>query len=131
MREAKSKVAIGVVSFEDFEKHFVREENFRGWTNWTPFIGFDGQSDMLYRTNRRKVQVKFITDKVRAEASCHADDDFNLFFGVQVAYLRCMNKVLIKQKNEYQEKLKTINNEIANNKSIMREMINSLIDKTR
>ena len=33
LRSTKTKVAIGVVNFEDFDKHFVHEENFKGWTN--------------------------------------------------------------------------------------------------
>lgn len=126
LREAKSKVALGVISFEDFDKHFVAESNFKGWTPWIQLTGFDGQTDALYRTNRRKVQVKFITNKVRSESCCHKEDDFNLFFGVQMAYLRCLNKALLKQKTEYEEKLKAINCEIVDNKKIVEKMINSL-----
>lgn len=126
LREARTKVAVGVVSFEDFEKHFVQEENFKGWTQWTQLTGFDGQTDALYRTNRKKVQVKFITDKVRAESCCCRDDDFNLFFGVQLAYLRCRNKALAKQESGYEEKLKEINCEIIDNKKIIEKMIDSL-----
>ena len=94
LRHAKTKVIIGVVSFEDYQKHFIKEENFKGWTNWTPLVGFDGQTDAYYRSNRKKTQVKFITDKVRAEACCCKDDEFNLSLGVQIAYLRCLNKAM-------------------------------------
>lgn len=126
LRSAKTKVAIGAVSFEDFEKHFVHEGNFKGWTNWTPLVGFDGQTDAFYRTNRKKTQVKFLTDKVRAEACCSKVDDFNLSFGVQIAYLRCLNKAMSKQKVEFEEKIKSINGEIADNESIIKKMVNSL-----
>lgn len=133
LRDAKSRVALGVVSFEDFEKHFVKEADFKGWTPWTPIIGFDGQSDVLYRTNRRKTQVKFLKDDIRAESCCNKTDDFNLFFGVQVAYRRCMDEALERKKKVYEDKLEfyknklsSINEEIANNKSIMKQMINSL-----
>ena len=126
LRDAKTRVALGVVSFEDFEKHFVHAENFRGWSQWTPIVGFDGQNDILYRTNRRRVQCKFITDKVRAESCCHKEDEFNLSFGVQIAYLRCRNKVLLKKKDEQKVKLNAINKEIADNKSIIRKMLDSL-----
>ena len=126
LRDGKSRVAIGVVSFEDFENHFVHEENFKGWTNWTPLTGFDGQTDAFYRTNRRKVQVKFLTDKVRAEAYCSKGDEFNLAFGVQLAYLRCLNKALEKRKVECEDKLKAIDSEIADNKNIVKKMVNSL-----
>lgn len=126
LRDAKSRVALGVVSFEDFDEHFVPEENFKGWTQWMPITGYDGQTDCYYRTNRRKVQCKFITDKVRAEACCCKDDDFNLFFGVQLAYLRCLNKALDKQKAKYEKELKRIGYEIIDNKKIVEKMINSL-----
>lgn len=126
LREANSKVAVGVVSFEDFEKHFVHTENFTGWTNWTPFAGFDGQNDCMYRTNKRKVQVKFVTDKVRAECSCHKDDDFNLSFGIQMAYLRALNKMYSKKAAEYEEELKKINIEMIDNERIIKKMISSL-----
>ena len=52
-------IELGIVNFEDFEKYFVKEDNFKGWTNWTALKGFDGQSHAFYRTNRRKTQVRF------------------------------------------------------------------------
>lgn len=126
LREAKSKVAVGVISFEDFDKYFIPEENFTGWTRWTPLVGFDGQNDVVYRTNKRRVQVKFVTNKVRAEACCHKGDDFNLYFGIQMAYLRCLNKALKKQKLEYEDKLKSISCEIVDNNKIIEKMLSSL-----
>lgn len=132
LREAKTKIVVGVISFEDFEKHFVHEESFNGWTPWTQLVGCCGQTDAFYRTNRKKTQVKFLTDKVKGESCKHIEDDFNLFFGIQVAYLRCCNKSLEKQKVKYEnnvnceEKIKQINHEIAENKTILKKMINSL-----
>lgn len=126
LRSANTRTAVGVVSFEDFENHFVREEGFNGWTNWTPLVGFDGQSDCFYRTNRKKTQVKFLTDNVRAEACCCNDDDFNLAFGIQLAYLRCLNKARTKQRFELEEKLNMVEHEIAENKTIIKKMVNSL-----
>lgn len=126
LRDAKTRVAIGVVSFEDFEEHFVREENLKGWTNWTPLVGFDGQSDAMYRTNRKKTQVKFLTDKVRAECCCTKGDNFNLGFGIQLAYLRCLNKAREIQKAELEKKLKMVNHELAENEAIIKKMVNSL-----
>lgn len=126
LRSSKTKVAIGVVSFEDFERHFVAVENYKGWTPWTSIVGFDGQSDVEYRTNRKKVQVRFLTDKVRAESCRNKDDDFSLNFGIRLAYLRALNKAREKQKVELEEKLNMVNSEIAENESIMKKMVNSL-----
>lgn len=126
LRDAKTRIAIGVVSLEDFEKCFVKEKEFSGWTAWTPLTGYDGQTDALYRTNLRKVQVKFLTDKVRAESCCCKNDDFNLFFGVQMAYLRCINKALLKKRQDVENKLMAINNNIVDNNRIIKDMISSL-----
>ena len=126
LRDGKTRVALGVVSFEDFERCFVHEQNYKGWTKWVPIMGFDGQTDAMYKTNRKKVIVKFLTDKVRAEACCCKDDEFNLTFGIQMAYLRCLNKALIKSRTQHEDKLKTINRDITDNNRIMEKMINSL-----
>ena len=126
LRDAKTRVAIGVISFADFENCFVHESNFKGWTKWTPFVGFNGQNDCLYRTNRRKIQIKFVTDKVRTETCCHKDNEFNLAFGLQLAYLRCLNKAHLKKATEYEEKLKKIDIEMTDNERIIKKMINSL-----
>ncbi len=126
LRDAKTKIAVGVVSFEDFERHFVHEENFRGWTKWQSFVGFDGQTDCMYRTNKKKTQVKFLTNKVRAECCCCKDDDFNLNFGIQLAYLRCLNKAREKQRIELSEKLDMVEHDIAENLTIIKKMVNSL-----
>lgn len=126
LRDAKTRVALGIVSFEDFENCFVSEPNFKGWTPWISFAGYDGQNDCMYRTNKKKVQIKFVTSKVRAEACCCKGDDFNLSFGIQLGYLRCLNKLLAKQKGEHEEQLNKINREIADNENIMKKMVNSL-----
>ena len=126
LRSAKTKVAIGVVSFEDFERCFVHKENFKGWTSWAPLTGFDGQNDCFYRTNRKKVQVKFLTSKVRGEACRSKDDDFNLGFGIHLAYLRALNKARTKQRVELEEKLNMVEHEIAENLTIIKKMVNSL-----
>lgn len=126
LRDSKTRVALGVVSFEDFEECFVAEENYKGWTPWTPLVGFDGQSDCFYRTNRKKVQVKFLTTKDRAECCCCKDDEFNLGFGIHLAYLRCLNKARENQKLELEAKLSMVEHEIAENKTIIKKMVNSL-----
>lgn len=126
LRDGRTKVAVGVVNFEDFDRCFVHEENFKGWTNWTPLTGFDGQTDAVYRTNGKKVQCRFLTDKVRAEAACNVMDDFNLFFGIQLAYLRCLNKALANKKIRLETELNQINIDIVDNERIMKKMINSL-----
>lgn len=128
LRDNKTKTALGVVSFEDFEKCFVHEENFEGWTPWMQFVGYNGQMDCLYRTNRKKVQVKFLTEKVRAESCCHEKDDFSLSFGLQLAYLRCLTKAMCETVHAYQEKMCKIEEEILDNIAMEKKMVNSLMN---
>ena len=116
-----------MVSFVDFEKCFVHEPNFKGWTQWTPFAGYDGQSDCFYRTNRKKTQVKFVTDNVRGESCVNKNDnDFNLYFGIQLAYLRCLNKAMAKKSHELQKEICRLDREIFDNTETEKKMINSL-----
>lgn len=126
LRDTKTKVAIGVISYKDFERCFVNEENFHGWTKWQKFYGIDGQNDCMYRTNAKKVQVHFLTDNVRGEACCCKGDEFNLSFGIRLAYFRARNKAFEKKKVEYKHELEKINIELTDNKEAIQKMINSL-----
>ena len=96
------------------------------WTNWEPLVGFDGQTDAFYRTNRKETQVKFLTSNVRAECCCCHDDEFSLGFGVQLAYLRCLTKAKTKQRIELESKLNMVEHEIAQNLTTIKKMVNSL-----
>lgn len=98
-----------------------------GWTQWTPIVGFNGQTDCFYKTNQKKVIVKFLTGNIKAEACCNKVDEFNLAFGVQIAYLRCLNKALIKQKVDCENYIKMLNHNIAGNNSAIEKMIDSLV----
>lgn len=126
LRDDETKVALGVVNFADFEKYFVHKKDFNGWTAWTPLIGFNGQNDAFYRTNGRRVQVEFLTNKVRAESCCHREDTFNLSFGIKMAYLRAYNKVMKEHWIKHKEKMDEIHYEISENEAILKSMINSL-----
>lgn len=128
LRDSKTRIALGIISFEELEQYFVHEPNHRGWTQWTPLTGFDGQTDAYYRTNRRKTQVRFLTSNIRGESCLNAKcgDEFNLYFGIQLAYLRALNKAHAKKITKYEEELNKANLEIVENNRIMQKMINSL-----
>lgn len=96
------------------------------WTNWMLLTDLDGQTDAFYRNNGKKTQVKFLTSNVRAECCCCKDDDFNLSFGIQLAYLRCLNKARTKQRIELEEKLNMVEHEIAKNLTTIKKMVNSI-----
>ena len=127
IRDVKTKETVGVVDFEEFNNHFEKPENVRGWTSWVKFTGADGYA-AFYRTNFRKVEVRFCG--VKAVASCNlAEDKFDLYFGVRLAHGRCVHKLLTKEKNRVENELKMINSNLKDNIVLMRKMITSLEEK--
>lgn len=126
MRDAITKTAIGVVSFDDFEKHFVKEDERKGWTDWQKFVGGYGENNVVYRSNGKKVQVRGLTDKVTAEACCCKDDAFNLTRGIYIAYTRYLIKSLTKEREKFEERVKEINSMIAENETTLKKMLNNM-----
>lgn len=124
IRDERTKATIGVIDFEEFNEHFKKATNVRGWTPWVKFAGKDGEA-AFYKTNYRKVEVK--CSGVKAVASCNlGEDEFNLHFGVALAYGRCVHKALMKEKNRLEKELKAINGELKDNLVLMRRMVASL-----
>lgn len=133
LRNAETKIAVGVINIKDFEEYFKKEEEVKSWTPWTVFNTNDGRV-AFYRTNRRKVEVKY--DGVKSTAYCSKADEFNLYFGITLAYRRCLVKQSIKLKKKTEENkrmletvLEQIESEIKDNKTFIKRMINSLEEK--
>lgn len=104
------------------------EKKRSGWTDWAE-VG-DG-TDAMYKTNFKKVKVKFTTNKIVAESCCCKHDKFDLSFGIHMAYLRCLVKVWEKKKLECKSadeanKIDVLIDEITMG---IKEMIDSLDDK--
>lgn len=95
------------------------------WTKWMPLTDLNGQTDAFYRSNGKKTQVRFLTSGVRAECCCCKDDEFDLSFGIQLAYLRCLTKARTKQRIELEGKLNMVEHEIAQNLTTIKKMVNS------
>ena len=103
------------------------KRNHKGWTSWSPVVGINGQNDCFYKTNGKKVVVRFLKGNIKAEACCNKIDEFNLSTGLQIAYFRCLNKALNKQKAKYEEKIKEINHSISGNNGSIQKLIDSLV----
>ena len=132
LREVTSKVAVGAVDIDAFETHFKKPEEVSGWTQWEKLVDRTGNVVAHYRTNGKKVQVR-TPDGYRAETTCHNADDFNLFFGIQLAYNRCIEKCLNDEENSLMEAMADIERELNTIRSMRSEtkhtikmMINSL-----
>lgn len=109
MRDGKTKVAACAVDIENFDEYFKKAEDINGWTPWTKFSGAQGEVIGFYRTNMKKVQVKSISGVgIKAEACCYKDDKFDLYFGLNLAFLRCKLKALNRMKKSYTDCLEEI-----------------------
>lgn len=130
LRDVNSKIAIGAVNIDDFDKYFKswEESDSVEWTKWQRMIDQQGNSVAYYRAKGNKVQVRTV-DGFRSEANCHDVDEFNLVFGVQLAYERCVAKHLKKSEAEHEEALKRIHSDMAENQNRMKKMVNSLNKK--
>ena len=132
LRDVTSKVAVGAVEIDSFEAHFAKPEEVTGWLQWENLVDRTGNVIAHYRTNGKKVQVR-TPDGYRAETTCNKGDDFNLFFGIQLAYNRCMMKALNDEEIELMETIEDAENELEIVRSAQREikhtmkmMVNSL-----
>lgn len=98
LREVKTKIAVGAIPLVDFYEYFEKKEDVRfKFTKWTA-LGDTTTDDTIamYRTNHKKVQVmlpiEYNGSFIRAEASCNKGDDFDLWFGIRLAYARAKVK---------------------------------------
>lgn len=126
LRDAKNKVAVGAINIKDLEEYFKKEEEVSGWTPWTPVLAKDGSIELFYRTNHKKVQVRLVENGIKGESSCNTIDDFNLYFGIKLAYTRLRTKLLKDNKKLCEDNLKAINSEIKENEKYMKQMVDSL-----
>lgn len=142
IRDNKTKVAVGAIEADQLFKYFEKQEDIKNkWTEWNRMLDPFGATIGFYRTNFKKVQVKIPNKELvyyKAEACCNLnEDDFNIGFGVNLAYLRCLNKALENKMNSIQDEIipltKNINqiqDEIINNEKTIKKMI-SLLDKKK
>ena len=92
LRDVATKIAVGAIYIDDFDKYFAKSLKAKKWTAWTKLIVNDN-SVVFYRTNGVKVQVKSVSNIV-GTACCNSGDIFNLYVGIRIAYLRMQNKIL-------------------------------------
>lgn len=137
LRDYRTKVAACAISVNDIDKYFKKLDDVFGWTKWTRIA--DPMGDMIaeYRTNQKKVEVRIPNDMlddnigsngrvIRSTATCSQGDEFNLSFGIQLAYMRCERKYL-KMRNKYHiNKSNDCKARLAENKNITSKMIASL-----
>lgn len=141
IRDAVSKIAVCSVGIDEFDQYFKKADEVNGWTNWTQMV--DPLDNMIaeYRTNQKKVEVRIMNNMlgypnnkvIRSTATCSKGDEFNLSFGIQLAYLRCERKYLQNEIDEYDELIsdavkqkKECKSRLVENKSIIKKMLSTL-----
>lgn len=125
IRDATSKIAVGAIAIDAFENYFKKPEEVRSWTKWRGMVDKNNNLMAFYRTNGKKVQVR-TPDGIRTEASCNKCDEFNLSFGLNLAYARCIDKCLKSVAEEYESTLKRIYSDMTENKNMMKKLIRTL-----
>ena len=131
LRDADNKVAVGAIDIDSFSQYFQKQEDVKKWTKWCGLRDIK-EDDCIayYRTNGKKVQVRNI-DGTQAEASCNKNDEFNLSFGINIAWARCKIKMMKDLKEDYEKSLKQINSNIIDTQHLIKRMINSLEDNNK
>lgn len=117
LKDPVTRRAVCGISIEELFNYFVKADEHQGWTSWSILTDYLGNAIGHFRTNRKKVQVR-MWDGVKAEACCHRVDNFDLAFGLRLAYLRADAKRVMKamdeldkQMNEYCAQLSSIGQE--------------------
>ena len=111
-RFGRNGIHLGCMSYNEFEKYFeLVQETKREWSAWKierlfykNLNGYYVSTTIYYRHNGKKVQVKHVYGKeaiIRAEASCHSEDEFNLNKGLKLAEYRLMVKLLKKETEDF------------------------------
>lgn len=129
LRDVTTKIAVGAICIDDFDKYFAKSLKAKKWTAWTKLIVNDN-SVVFYRTNGVKVQVKSVSNVI-GTACCNLGDIFNLYIGIRIAYLRMQNKILntainkIDMVNNFDDwkKLKELKDIIHNNNNTINKII--------
>lgn len=105
----------GCMTYNEFEKYFEKVEEpvkiVRVWTIWEPtMIHFRNPFTTEYcsvgiemRENGKKIQVRY--KNIRAEASCHKEDEFSASRGFELAKRRLILKLLYDELKNYAQKL--------------------------
>ena len=76
----KTDYGMGFMSYSEFKEHFEiannKEKRKYTWSNWTTIVSPNLHILYTYKTNNKKMIVK--KDGVKASATCHDTDVFNL-----------------------------------------------------
>lgn len=124
LREIKSKIAVAAIDFEALEEYFQKSDSTKSaWTNWIRLVDEHKNVIAWYKTNNKRVKVRMGLYCSESTCNCN-EDEFDLFFGIRLAYLRCRKKFLNKHLKEIQDKITNI---VEEQKQIDKEM-NSMID---
>lgn len=96
------------------------------WTQWCKMLNNRNELIGFYRTNGKKVQVRAMNNDIRGEATCNKCDTFNLYIGINIAYMRMVKKVIDETRSEYMKFLDILDKEELDIKHKMKNLINTV-----
>lgn len=124
-------IPVCATDIETFDKYFAKPKEANIWSQWFELYddSFNVYAWYRVRPAKGKVEVKIRFGNecmIRKTSTCSQDDEFNLEFGIRLAYNRCMkesykrNAIVMEESMEYYKSL------LVDNKNKTNEMIASL-----
>lgn len=101
---------LGIMSYNEFEEYFKKikyEENNKTestpikltWTEWKPCSDVlkndPSAKNYSYKTNGKRVIVKYNLINVTSKNSCHPDDIFDIHIGVELGMAQIKEKMIL------------------------------------
>ena len=81
---------VGIMSYDEFESYFEKKRPLT-WSQWA-IARFEGDNAIyVFRTNGKRIELK--QGNLKASASCHESDEFDLSKGLSL----CLARLLVKQ----------------------------------
>lgn len=125
-------VAVCAADINTFDQHFAKPKEMNVWTKWQALYDDNYNIYAWYRVRpvKGKVEVKVrfggTGTFIRKTATCSQGDEFDLEFGVGLAYNRCMKEAFRRNANVMRESMEYYNSLLVDNKNKTNEMISSL-----
>ena len=124
-------VAVCAAGVDTFDQYFVKAKEANIWSGWQELYddSFNVYAWYRVRPAKGKVEVKIrFNDEcmIRKTATCSQGDEFNLEFGIRLAYNRCMKEAYKRNAAIMKESMEYYNSLLVDNKNKTNEMITSL-----
>lgn len=124
-------VAVCAADVNTFDKYFVKPKEANVWSDWYELYddSFNVYAWYRVRPAKGKVEVKIRFGNecmIRKTSTCSQGDEFNLEFGIRLAYNRCMKESHKRNAAIMEESLAYYKSLLVDNKNKTNEIIAAL-----